>query len=114
MKRIVIDSITAVGLYYKSMEELRQEMFRFVRFLKESKVTAVLITESITQSGDTTRYGIEQFVADSFIVLSYEKKQGEFRRAVSVLKMRLTKHDSGTHPFLITNTGIEVSSEIEL
>jgi len=114
VKRIVIDSITAVGLYYKSLEELRQEMFRFVRFLKESKVTAILITESTTQSGETTRYGIEQFVADSFIVLSYEKKQGEFRRAVSVLKMRMTKHDSGTHPFLITSSGIEVSSEIEL
>ncbi len=114
VKRIVIDSVTAVGLYYKSVEELRQEMFRFVRFLKESKVTAVLITESMTQAGDTTRYGVEQFVADSFIVLSHEKKQGEFRRAISVLKMRMTKHDSGTHPFLITSTGIEVSSEIEL
>jgi len=110
-KRLVIDSVTAVGLYYQSVEVLRREMFRFSRMLKDHKVTSVLITESIEGQGQLTRYGIEQFIADSFIVMGLEDVKGELRRTITVRKARFTKHDTAIHPLLITNTGIEVSAE---
>ncbi|MCK4717786.1 MAG: circadian clock protein KaiC, partial [Thermoplasmata archaeon] len=76
-KRLVLDSLTAVGLYYGDNPGiLRRELFRFAGFLKEKNVTALLITESL-ESGQLTRYGIEQFVADSFIVLGLEDVKGE-------------------------------------
>jgi circadian clock protein KaiC len=110
-KRIVIDSLTAVGLYYQSVEILRREMFRFSRMLKDHRVTSLLITESLEGQGALTRYGIEQFIADSFIVMGLEDVKGELRRTITVRKMRFTKHDTAIHPLLITNSGIEVSAE---
>ncbi len=110
-KRLAVDSVTAVGLYYEdSPGRLRRELFKFAGFLKERDVTTLLITESI-EGGDLTRYGIEQFIADSFIVLGLEDVKGELRRTITVRKMRFTKHDTMKHPMLITSTGINVSAE---
>ena len=108
--RLVIDSLPVVGLFYKTPEGLREEMFSFARYLREEGVTPLLITESLEDAA-LTRYGVEQFVADSFIVLGLEKVKGELRRTVTVRKMRFTKHDTATHPFFITSHGIEVSAD---
>jgi len=108
-KRMVLDSVTAVGLYYQNMEELRSEMFKFSRFLKEHELTSILITETV--STGSTRYGIEEFVGDSFIALGYENVEGEYRRTVTIKKMRFVKHDPLKHPFLIMQKGIEISPD---
>jgi circadian clock protein KaiC len=110
-KRLAVDSLTAVGLYYEdSPGRLRRELFKFAGFLKESNVTTLLITESL-EGQQLTRYGIEQFVADSFIVLGLEDVKGELRRTITVRKMRFTKHDTMKHPMLITSSGINISAE---
>ncbi|MGA1793796.1 MAG: ATPase domain-containing protein [Thermoplasmatota archaeon] len=108
-KRLVIDSVTAVGVYYKSSELLRRELFKFSRFLRDSNITTILISET---SGDNdSRYGIEEFIADSLVKLDYESTTGEYRRTLTVKKMRFTKHDPLKHPFLIMDNGIEVSPD---
>ena len=110
-KRFALDSVTAVGLYYEdSPGLLRRELFKFAGFLKEKDITSLLITESI-ENGQLTRYGIEQFIADSFIVFGLEDMKGELRRTVTVRKMRFTKHDTMKHPMLITSSGINVSAD---
>ena len=110
-KRLAIDSVTAVGLYYEdSPGKLRRELFRFCGFLKERDITTLLVTESI-EGEQLTRYGVEQFIADSFIVFGLEDVKGELRRTITVRKMRFTKHDTMKHPMLITSTGINVSAE---
>lgn len=112
--RIAIDSVTAIGLYYgESPGSLRREMFRFCGFLKEKNITSLLITESL-EGGELTRYGIEQFVADSFIVMGLEDVKGELRRTVTVRKMRFTKHDTAKHPLLITSTGMNISADAKV
>ncbi|MEA3558380.1 MAG: ATPase domain-containing protein [Candidatus Thermoplasmatota archaeon] len=108
-KRLVLDSLTAVGVYYKSNELLRRELFKFTRFLKDADITTLLISE-VTGDGDS-RYGIEEFVADSLIKMDYESTSGEYRRTLTVKKMRFTKHDPLKHPFLIMDNGIEVSPD---
>ena len=109
-KRVVIDSLSAAGLHYRSPEELREEMFEFCRNLKEHDVTTLLTTESI-EGEHLTRYNIEQFVADSFIVLGLEAIKGELRRTMTVRKMRFTKHDTSKHPVLITKDGVVVAHQ---
>ncbi|KYK28113.1 MAG: hypothetical protein AYK23_01845 [Candidatus Proteinoplasmatales archaeon SG8-5] len=110
-KRMAVDSVTAIGLYYEdSPGKLRRELFKFAGFLKEQNITTLLVTESI-EDGELTRYGIEQFIADSFIVLGLEDVKGELRRTITVRKMRFTKHDTMKHPMLITSSGINVSAE---
>jgi len=108
-KRLVIDSISAIGLYYSNTEVLRREMFAFCRFLKEQKITAVLVTESV--DAHKTRFDVEQFVADSIISLGYENVDGEYRRTITIYKMRFTKHEPYKHPFLIAGSGLEIDHE---
>ena len=106
-KRLVVDSLSAIGLFYPSPELLRQEMFAFARFLRARDVTTLLVTESI-EGGPLTRFGIEQFVADSFIHLDLEEVKGDLRRTLTVRKMRFTRHDASKHPVHITSHGMVV------
>jgi len=108
-QRVVVDSLSAVGLYYRSPEDLREEMFSFCRDLKDRSITALVTTESI-EGSHLTRYNIEQFVADSFIVLGLEEVKGELRRTITIRKMRFTRHDTAKHPFLITKSGVQVAT----
>lgn len=109
--RLGVDSLTAIGLYYDEDQGLlRKEMFKFSAFLRQMNVTSVLISESI-EGQSLTRYGIEQFIADSFIVQGLEEIKGDLRRTVVIRKMRFTRHDTSKHPFLITPSGISVQSQ---
>ncbi len=105
-KRVVVDSLSAISLYYPMMNNMRRELFRFARFLKDKGVTSVLVSELITNND--RKFNVEQFVSDSVIVLGYENVNNEFRRTVTVYKMRFTKHDPYKHPFRISEEGIEV------
>jgi KaiC/GvpD/RAD55 family RecA-like ATPase len=110
VRRVVLDSISGVGLKMKSVPDLREEMFAFTRFLRDSGVTSLLVAES-PEGGRMTRYGVEQFLADSFLHLALEDVKGELRRTLTVRKMRFTKHDTGKHPVHITRDGLVVAEE---
>jgi circadian clock protein KaiC len=96
-------------LYYRNQDEFRRELFGFCRFLKEQEVTSLLITEAIETLG--SRFDVEQFVADSIISLGYENVEGEYRRTITIYKMRFTRHEPYKHPFLIAKSGIEIDPE---
>ncbi len=104
--RVVVDSLSAIGLYYPKIDNLRRELFRFCRFLKEKGVTSVLISEEIGHN--PFKFNVEQYVSDSVIILGYDNVNNEFRRTITVYKMRFTKHDPYKHPFQISEEGIEV------
>ena len=108
-KRFALDSLVGIGLSYESSTRLREEIFRFSWFLREMNLTSLLTTESVEGTPGITRYGIEQFISDSLIVLGLEEMNGELVRTIRVRKMRFTGHDRGKHPFLITSGGIEIS-----
>ena len=110
IRRLVVDSVSAVALHYRSPAELREEMFAFTRFLRDTGVTSLLITEA-PEGGRLTRFGVEQFLADSFLHLALEDVKGELRRTLTVRKMRFTKHDTGKHPVHVTREGLVVSEE---
>jgi KaiC/GvpD/RAD55 family RecA-like ATPase len=113
IRRIAVDSLTGVCLYYgEDQTLLRREMFRFMQSLRDlDGVTSCLIAESSDRSGETPRYHIEQFLADSHLSLGLERVSGEYRRTITVTKMRFSAHDSITHPLLISPDGLEVEPE---
>ena len=110
VRRVVVDSISGVALRVKSIPDLREELFAFTRFLRDAGVTSLLVAES-PEGGRMTRYGVEQFLSDSFLHLAMEEVKGEFRRTLAVRKMRFTKHDTGKHPVHITRDGLIVAEE---
>jgi len=113
VKRLVVDSIAIIGLQQKDVREFRKDLFQFGRFLGEKDTTSVLVTEC-SEGGGLTRFGVEQFITDSFVFLALDNVKGELRRTVVVRKMRLTHHDTVVHPFLITGKGIKVSSDVKV
>ena len=116
IRRVALDSLTAISLYYAEDEGyLRREVFRFVGGMRALPgVTSLLVSESMDRMGEHPRYLMEQFLADSHIAIGLERVQGEYRRSVTVPKMRLTPHDSIVHPLLITPEGIEVEPETRM
>ncbi|MCX8174358.1 MAG: hypothetical protein N3F63_07125 [Thermoplasmata archaeon] len=114
IKRVVLDSLNGVAIYYNTSEQLRAEIFRFMRFLRAKSVTSLIVSESLVRSGEDTKSGIETFIGDSIVAMGLEKFEGEYRRTITVVKMRHTRHDTATHPFLIGENGIEVASEMNL
>jgi circadian clock protein KaiC len=113
IKRLVVDSIAIIGLQQKDVREFRKDLFQFGRFLGDKDTTSILVTEC-SEKGELTRFGVEQFITDSFVFLGLNNIKGELRRTVVVRKMRLTHHDTSVHPFLITRQGMRVSSDVKV
>jgi KaiC/GvpD/RAD55 family RecA-like ATPase len=110
VKRLVIDSVSAIGLHYPNPAEFRERLFAFARFLRERDVTSLLIAES-PDNHALTAHGVEQFIADSVVHLGLEEVKGELRRTLTVRKMRFTKHDTAKHPMHITPSGLVVAAD---
>jgi len=108
IKRLVVDSVAAIGLMYSSPEIFRKELFAFGRFLRDKKLTSVLVTETAGVT-NAVRFGVEHFLTDSHIQLNLRSVKGEFMRTVNVQKMRFGSHDPGVHPFSITSRGMEIN-----
>jgi circadian clock protein KaiC len=120
IKRIVIDSISAFGIYSKSDYELRKRIYEISKIIKNAKATAIAVSELIGEAttemgGNNTfsRFGVEEFVADSLIALHYAGLGGNYDRTVQIVKMRRTDHARGLYPIRITKNGIEISGKSE-
>ena len=111
--RVVVDSISAIGLHVKDSTELRRMIFNLSMILRKLGCTALLVSEMVPGSKGISRYGVEEFVADAVIVLYYERIQSSFTRALQVWKVRGSAHSQKLHPYKIDNNGITVYSKEE-
>ena len=112
-KRVVIDSISALGLYVKDDAELRRLIFDIVHTLRRLDCTAILVSEMVYGKPGISRYGVEEFVADSVVVMYYERIHSSFIRAIQVWKLMGSDHSLKIHPYRISEKGIEVFPEEE-
>jgi KaiC/GvpD/RAD55 family RecA-like ATPase len=104
-KRIVFDSVAALGLPYSDPVRLRRDLHRLCAMLRELGCTAILLTERPEEESRLTRYDIEQFVAQGVIVLHFSRTS----RGLEVRKMRGTRHNTNIHTLRITDRGLVVS-----
>ncbi|MCK4335994.1 MAG: AAA family ATPase [Candidatus Aenigmarchaeota archaeon] len=112
-QRVVIDSVSALGIHVRDKGELRRMIFNFSTTLRKLGCTALLVSEIVPGSGGISRYGVEEFVTDSVIVLYYERDEFTFNRAIQVWKMSGSDHSKKLHPYKITKKGITVQHESE-
>ena len=107
-KRVVIDSIAALGLNFESEHDVRKAVLKIVYLLARMGVTTILTTEINDGSTKLGKYGVEEFVADGVVVLHYMGVGTQSNRTLHVRKMRATKHSEKLHPLLITDSGLVV------
>lgn len=112
-KRVVIDSISALGLYVKETPEIRRMIFNISFLLRRLECTSILISEILPNQNSLSRFGVEEFVTDGVFVLYYTQTGSQFSRAITIWKMRGSKHSSKLHPYKITDKGIVVYSKEE-
>ena len=112
-ERVVIDSISALGLYVRDAPEIRRMIFNIAFLLRKLTCTTILISEILPMQESLSRFGVEEFVSDGVMVLYYNKVGSQFSRALTVWKMRNSDHSNKIHPYKITNKGIVVYSKEE-
>ena len=106
-KRIVIDSVSSIGIYVKDLTELRRMILQMSHMLRKNGCTSILISE-VSDGNRFSRFGVEEFVTDGVVVLDNLLVSGEYRRGINIWKMRSTDHSKKIHPYKITNKGFIV------
>lgn len=107
-KRVVFDSISALGVYMKDIAELRRMILQTGRIMRKNRCTTILISEILPNTKALSRFGIEEFVSDGVILLDNVVTGDEFKRQLTVWKMRGMNHSKKMHPYSISDKGVSI------
>jgi len=108
-KRVVIDSVSILELYFEDKFNTRRSILELARTLKGLNVTTLAITEADENTGKLSRDSVEEFVADGVIMLYLDRKENFMSRAISIRKLRATNHSLRIHPVQINKeSGLKV------
>jgi len=102
--RLVIDPLTAIGFPDTFPAEKRTELARFIRNIEELGITAILVDEMT----EMDKYREEHYLVSGIIMMHYFMHEDRMIRAIQVLKMRGTKHDTSMKVMKFSNDGIVV------
>lgn len=105
VQRLALDSVVPLTMVYPDLNVFRSELFRFANGLKKLGVTTVMTTEIPYSSKEISRYGIEDFLADSVTVLNIQEDWG---RKIKVHKMRGSDHIKEYVDYGISDMGIQI------
>jgi len=107
-KRLVLDSISIIEMFIKDEYMCRVAMIQLTDKLRELGVTSML-TGTVSEASEAlSGGGIVEFIVDSIIKLDFVPVAEEFKRTLTIRKMRRTDHSIYIHPFDITGTGLKV------
>ena len=103
IKRVVLDGVASLGIRYGCDNDYRGALFRLTSAMKSLGTTSIITTE-INEEGKLSRNGVDEFVADSIVLLT--NRSG--RRTLEIRKMRGSSFVPGEHGFGIANDGFSV------
>lgn len=109
VKRLVLDSVSAIRFTTKDLSLQEKEMTRFIRNLKKLGCTTILIGELT----DPTAYSTEQFAAHGVIFMHNFLYDKNMTRAIQIIKMRGTKHDCNMRTVQFTDKGLKIEGYLE-
>jgi circadian clock protein KaiC len=108
-KRVVIDSLSGfeLALAPEFSEDFRGSLYRMIAELTGMGVTIVMTSELEDRYTDLrfSPFG-SAFLADAIIVQRYIEISGQFKRVLSVVKVRGSEHSKDIRLFDITDEGI--------
>ena len=113
-KRLVVDSMSMLGLYMKDQATVRKQLGKLMKSVKNVGCTTLVTSEIVEESKALSRFGVEEFVVDGVIVLNYLGIGQESNRSLQIRKMRRTNHGKDVYPFEITKNGIKIVPEENL
>ncbi|HEY6955116.1 MAG TPA: circadian clock protein KaiC [Flavisolibacter sp.] len=108
-KRIVLDSIGSLFLYFDDPSAIRRELYKILSSLKKKNLIILLTSERLEEYGSVSRFGVEEYIADNVLILRNVLEHEKRRRTIEILKYRGSLHSAGEQSFVITaGTGIHI------
>jgi circadian clock protein KaiC len=103
-KRIVIDSISILGMQYSDKFYMRQGLQGMIQSLENFDVTSLLISEF----SENNEIPLEWFVTSGIIQLDNQIIDDKMRRTIKITKLRGIKHSEQVHSLELGNNGLYV------
>jgi KaiC/GvpD/RAD55 family RecA-like ATPase len=108
-KRCVIDSISFIEMFIKDEYLARAALMQLVGRLKDVGDVTTVFTGTIPETSEAlSGGGIVEYIVDTVIKLDFVPVAEEFKRTLTIRKMRRTDHSTFIHPFDITKDGLKV------
>ncbi|NPA38425.1 MAG: hypothetical protein GXN99_01365 [Candidatus Nanohaloarchaeota archaeon] len=107
-KRLVIDSISVLEMFIDDKYLARVALMNLTDKLRQLGVTTVMSGEIPETSEGLSGSGIIEYLVDSVIKLDFVPVSEEFKRTLTIRKMRRTNHSTLIHPFEITREGMKL------
>lgn len=106
--RVAVDSLSALERVF-SVRSFREFVIALTSTLKQKSITTMFTSTSPSLLGgaSVTEKHIST-LTDSIILLRYVERAGRMRRAITVLKMRGSSHDSTLREFTIDGNGMTI------
>ncbi len=109
VKRLIIDSITALCYRLQTKEMIRDFIFKLGSSLAAMKCTTFLTSEVPPMTFQYSQYGIEEFISDGIIFLGDYERKGDLLRTFQLVKMRGSAHSRTKSMMSISSkNGIEL------
>ncbi len=102
---VVIDSFRVFDDLARSKEDLRKFGYELAVHLMAWEASTLLLGEYAPSDVATNPLFS---IADGLILVTHREQSGEHQRFLQVLKMRGTAHSRDEHPFVISESGIDV------
>jgi len=103
-KRIVIDSISILGMQYSDKFYMRQGLQGMIQSLENFDVTSLLISEF----SENNQVPLEWFATSGIIQLDNQIMDNEMRRTIKITKLRGMEHSERTHSLELGSNGLYV------
>ena len=114
-KRVVIDSLSGFELALASSfrDDFRESLYRMVAVLTSMGVT-VLMTAELEDRYEVLRFSSygNAFLADAIVMQRYVELDSQFKRVISVIKVRASDHSKDIRLFDISADGIVIGEPL--
>ncbi|MBN1564223.1 MAG: AAA family ATPase [Anaerolineae bacterium] len=113
IRRVVVDSLTHFTQQITDEHELRQVYHQVTSAFRREGVTAIYLGEEMRSDYTAHERGRLSFVVDNMIMLRYLEVDSAIERAIVVLKMRSSAHDTAIRSYEIGANGITIGNPLE-
>jgi circadian clock protein KaiC len=112
IRRVVVDSLTHFTQMIADNRELRRTYHQIISAFRREGVTALYLGEEMRSDYTNQERGRLSFVVDTLVMLRYLEFDSAIQRAIVVLKMRSSAHDTAIHGYSIGPDGIVVGKPL--
>lgn len=112
-RRVVVDSLTHFTQMIGDDQELRRVYHQVISALRREGITALYLGEEMRSDYTNRERGRLSFIVDALVMLRYLEIDSAIQRAIVVLKMRASAHDTSIHSYTIGQNGITIGKRLE-